>query len=139
MEIKLVREEFGEKSTIGKLYIDDIYFCDTLEDKVREVKGKSVSEWKIPKVTAIPTGTYQLILSMSNRFGKILPEVLRVPGYSGVRIHSGNKSEDTEGCIILGKRQNSDWVGDSKNTTELFIYKLTLTLKNSPFVTFSIS
>lgn len=115
-EFRLKRIKFGDTFTIGQLYLNDAFLCYTLEDTVREVIGEPVSSWKQYGVTAIPTGTYKVILSLSNRFKKILPEVLNVEGYTGVRIHAGNKPEDTEGCILVGESWdgNTGFIGNSK-------------------------
>jgi hypothetical protein len=102
MDLRIIREEFATTYTIGKLYLNGEFVCYTLEDTVREVVGKPVEEWKIPKITAIPAGVYKIIVDHSNHFNKDLPHILNVPGYEGVRIHSGNKPEDTEGCILVG-------------------------------------
>ncbi len=109
MKLELVRESFTEKATEGKLYIDGEFECYTIEDVVRDVKIKNK--------TAIPAGIYNVIMTMSNRFKKILPLLEGVPNFTGVRIHSGNSSKDTEGCIIVGSindRTDDDWVGGSK-------------------------
>lgn len=86
----------GSSYTIGKLYNDSQYISDTLEDTVR-------NDIKIKDKTAIPAGKYEIILSMSIRFKKVLPLLLNVPNFEGIRIHSGNTSKDTSGCILLGK------------------------------------
>lgn len=95
MKIYVKRTFKGTEYTIGKLYIEESYYCDTLEDTVR--KGE-----KIKGKTAIPAGTYKVKKTFSSRFQKKLPEILNVPNFSGVRIHAGNTAEDTEGCILLG-------------------------------------
>ena len=97
----LTRERFGETYTIGRLKTPLQTFY-TLEDKVREESGVPVCEWKIPGETAIPVGTYPLIIDMSNRFKKLMPHICNVDGFEGIRIHAGNTSEDTEGCVLLG-------------------------------------
>lgn len=116
MNLILKREYFGDTFTVGKLYKDDQYIGYTLEDKVREVIGAPVETWKQFGNTAIPTGTYKVLITMSNRFKMKLPQLLDVPGFSGVRIHTGNSSADTEGCILVGSVWDgkSDWVGGSK-------------------------
>lgn len=106
MKITLNRIFKGDQYTIGKMYIDGIYFCDTLEDSVRPEK--------IKHETAIPAGTYNVILNRSNRFKKILPLLLNVPNYEGIRIHSGNTKEDTSGCILVGENKIKGQVINSK-------------------------
>jgi len=113
MKIKLVRKLGNAKFTEGRLYIDRVFECFTVEDADRRLEAGGT---KVQNVTAIPKGIYNVVLSMSTRFKKILPEILNVPGFSGVRIHSGNKSADTEGCIIVGAVNTSmddDWVSSS--------------------------
>jgi hypothetical protein len=109
MIITSKRYKFGEDFTLSRLAIDGIQFdpCGyVLEDKVREVFGMPVEKWKIPSETAIPVGRYVVKKTMSNRFGKLMWQLMDVPGYEGVRIHSGNTSHDTEGCLIVGKERN---------------------------------
>lgn len=101
MKLVLKRFEFAKTYTIGKLYVNGTFYCYTLEDTVRP-KGE-----KINGQTAIPTGTYSVIINVSNRFKRRLPLLLDVPGFTGVRIHTGNSSADTHGCILLG----STWTG----------------------------
>lgn len=110
MELTLNRIFLGSSATIGELLINDKHLCDTLEDRVRP-EGE-----KVYGKTAIPEGTYEIELTHSPRFKKILPEILNVPNFSGIRIHTGNSSKDTEGCIIVGTwdGEKEDWVGSSK-------------------------
>lgn len=116
MNLILKREYFGDTFTVGKLYKDDQYIGYTLEDKVREVTGEPVEAWKVFGNTAIPIGVYNVTVTLSNRFKMKLPLLNGVPGFSGVRIHTGNSSKDTEGCILVGAVWDgkSDWVGGSK-------------------------
>lgn len=116
MKLKLQRIFKAETYTIGKLFIDGVYFCDTLEDKVRDVKIKGI--------TAIPTGKYKVKITMSNRFKKLMPLLIDVPNFEGVRIHSGNTSEDTEGCILVGKNSETGKVTNSRNTFEKLMLEL---------------
>lgn len=110
MELKLNRIFLGSSATIGELLVNDKYLCDTLEDRVRP-EGE-----KVYGKTAIPEGTYEVKLTYSPRFKKILPEILNVPNFSGIRIHTGNSSKDTEGCILVGTwdGEKEDWISDSK-------------------------
>lgn len=117
MLVKVVRTFKGSEYTIGKLYIDDNYFCDTLEDTVRP-KGE-----KIYGKTAIPTGKYKVKKTYSPRFKKQLPEILNVPNFAGVRIHSGNTAKDTEGCILLGLNKTKGAVLCSQNAMAFFMDK----------------
>ena len=109
MKLKLIRKIGNAGFTEGRLYVDEVFECFTVEDAIRTVK--------VQNKTAIPKGTYDVIMSMSTRFKKVMPEVLNVPGFTGVRIHSGNSSKDTEGCIIVGALNDSmddDFIGASK-------------------------
>lgn len=110
MELKLNRIFLGSSATIGELYIDKKYIADTLEDRVRP-EGK-----KVYGKTAIPEGTYEVKLTYSPRFKKILPEILNVPNFSGIRIHSLNKAEESEGCIGVGEWNGKDtnWISNSR-------------------------
>ena len=94
MELKLYRETLTDTYTGGRLFVNGAFECYTLEDAVRDEK--------IPGATAIPTGKYDVIWNMSNRFKKMMPLLMNVPDFAGVRIHSGNTIEDTNGCILVG-------------------------------------
>ena len=118
MKLRLERFEYGSTYTIGKFYIDGVSHCFSLEDVVR--KGE-----KVNGQTAIPTGTYSVIIDVSVRFGKQLPHILDVPNFTGIRIHSGNTSKDTEGCILLGYTwEGGDRIGLSKAAFNSFFDKL---------------
>src|SRR5258706_14204807 len=108
MNLKLIRQIFTEESTIGSLFIDNVFECFTLEDTVR------ASGIKIPGATAIPYGSYEVIIDYSKRFARNMPHVLNVPMFEGIRIHSGNTSSDTEGCILLGASKGKDIIYESK-------------------------
>lgn len=120
MNLILKRIHEGETFTVGQLYEETKYgvspICYTLEDKVRQVEGKPVSDWKVQDKTAIPRGTYNVVVTMSNRFKVKLPLLQNVEGFTGIRIHSGNSSANTEGCILVGMTWDgkSDWIGSSK-------------------------
>lgn len=119
IKLRLERTYKGVSYTIGKLYLNDKYFCDTLEDKDRGLKStmskEEIEKIKVYSQTAIPTGTYKVDMNtVSPKFkdrvwakpydGK-LPRLIDVKGYSGVLIHVGNKPEDTLGCILVGENK----------------------------------
>ena len=114
MLLEVKREPSARGCTLGSLYVDGEFECFTLEDVVREIPEEAVETWKIPGDTAIPSGTYEVIVNMSARFGKLLPLLLKVPGFEGVRIHSGNIAADTEGCILVGARKADAAVLESR-------------------------
>ncbi len=106
MKITVIRNRYTDKSTIGEMYIDGKLLCNTLEDKVRT--------FKIPKITAIDSGTYKVELTMSNRFKEVMPILLGVPNFTGIRIHRGNTDKNTEGCILVGLKRGNDIIYDSR-------------------------
>ncbi|OAI12198.1 MULTISPECIES: DUF5675 family protein [Methylomonas] len=122
MELNLTRVEFTDESTIGELSINGAFECYTLEDKVRPVKVKGM--------TAIPAGSYEIIINFSERFKKPLPLLLNVPNFDGVRIHPGNSAKDTEGCILVGKSKSADFVGSSRAAFETLFEKLKRAAEN---------
>jgi len=105
LELKVIFT--GSEATIGELSVDGEYYCDTLEDIFRpeKVAGK----------TAIPRGTYKVILNHSPKFRRILPRLLDVPGFEGILIHKGNSAKDTAGCILVGywDGEDANWISDS--------------------------
>jgi len=118
MNLKLIRQIFTEKSTIGSLFIDNNFECYTLEDIVRP------PGIKIPGATAIPYGNYEVIIDYSNRFARNMPHFLNVPMFEGIRIHPGNTSADTEGCILVGTSKVTDIIYESKAAFAKFYPKL---------------
>ena len=132
MKLTLKRIAKKKTYTIGKLYIDDVYFCDTIEDVDRGLyQGQNldlIKKIKIPNKTAIPRGTYKITLNVvSPKYSKKkiyqeicngrVPRLLNVPGYEGVLIHIGNTAEDSAGCILVGENKQ---VGKVLNSTETF-------------------
>jgi len=138
VEITLIRDTFSDISTIGKLFINNIYECYTLEDVVREVEGRPVQSWKIDGETAIPRGRYEVIIAHSNRFQRNLPRLLNVPGYDGILIHPGNYSQDTHGCILVGLNKTPTTIKDSKVAFELLLVKIELLINEGKKIYISI-
>ena len=118
MKIQIKRLHKTENSTIGEMTIDGKWECYTLEDVERDVKIKSE--------TAIPKGTYKVIINQSNRFKKLLPLLLNVSNFEGVRIHPGNTNHDTEGCILVGRTKSKDFIGQSRKAFESLFAKMKL-------------
>lgn len=114
MEITLQRGKNQKDHCPGILTIGQQQFY-TCEDLVREIEGRPVSEWKIYGKTAIPRGRYKVLITMSQRFGKKLPYLMDVPGFTGIRIHSGSYAEHTEGCILPGLTRLPTGVGRSRD------------------------
>lgn len=121
MKLILIRFPSGKTATIGELFVDGVSMCNTLEDPIREIPGAPVNRWKIPGDTAIPQGRYSVDITFSPRFGRDLPLVLAVPGFTGIRFHAGNTSEDTEGCILVGTWNGGERLHDSRKALEALI------------------
>ena len=133
MEIVVDRRWKRDTYTIGNMYINGKFFSNTLEDKDRGLKNsmtpQDISNLKVYGQTAIPSGTYEVKMTYSNRFhsrawgkkydGKV-PELINVKGFGGVRIHPGNKAADTLGCILVGKNSIKGMVTNS----QAYYYKL---------------
>lgn len=109
MKISVVRNVFNDSCTVGELFVDGVHECFTLEDVVRPDGA--------PKVfgqTAIPFGTYNVVVTFSPHFNRLLPLLVDVPGFSGVRIHPGNTAADTEGCLLVGRQHTDNSVTESR-------------------------
>lgn len=128
MKLELVRIANRPTYCIGKLYIDGVWFCDTIEDTDRGLDDSmSVDEIlkkKIKGETAIPTGVYKIEITYSPKYKRMMPLLIGVKGYSGVRIHSGNTSKDTEGCLLVGRNTKVGMVTDSRNTYQRLFARL---------------
>ena len=142
MEIQLIRKYRKSNYTIGQLFINGQYFSDTLEDTDRELKeSMSLEEIRRIKVfgsTCIPYGTYDITITYSPKFKKRLPLINNVKGFEGIRIHSGNTSKDTEGCLLLGFNKIKGKVINSKETVDKFITIIQQALNKGEKVTIQI-
>lgn len=128
MHLHVIRTTFTDQSSVGELHINGKFYCFTLEDVDRGLRAEmpltDIRAHKLFAQTAIPTGSYEVVLNWSNRFQKQMPLLLRVPGWEGVRIHSGNYAHQTEGCILLGKTKLDNMVGVSNVTFAAFLGEL---------------
>lgn len=138
MKIELIRDTFTENTTLGKLYIDGVYFCETLEDKDRglhqDLTEAENSALKVYGETCIPYGTYKVIVTPSVRLKRTLPLLVNVEGFQGIRIHKGNTKKDTLGCIVLGTTRGVDAVYQSTVQEQ----KIVELLKDQPDITITI-
>jgi hypothetical protein len=131
MRLSLRRTRKTSASTGGELFVDGAFECYTLEDAIRD--------HKIPGRTAIPAGTYSVSLTHSSKFGRILPLLENVAGFQGVRIHPGNKPEDTEGCILVGRIYGQDSLTESKLAFDVLLSKLSLAQSQGKEISIQIS
>lgn len=118
LQLVLNRIDCNDFMTIGEIYIDGKFQCFTCEDVVRHPGVK------VPGKTAIQAGTYEIFVTMSNRFKRMLPLLVKVPMFEGIRIHPGNTALDTEGCILPGMIRTPNGVGSSRVAFEGLFQKI---------------
>jgi hypothetical protein len=131
MEIRIDRAWKKRDYTISRVYVDGRRFgdgrnwCNALEDTDRgltsDMSVDEVLAVKIKGQTAIPTGRYEVTMSWSPKFHKMMPHVCAVKGFTGVRLHSGNSNKDTEGCILFGVNDKVGWLSNSRYWTDRII------------------
>ena len=136
MKLLVIRSEFYGESTIGKLFVNSNYFCDTLEDTDRKLEFYPNN--KINGMTAIARGIYEIEMMYSNHFKKNMPFLKNVKNYLGVMIHPGNTNADTLGCILVGKKVNSNFITDSKNTFLRLMSIIEIAMENNEKITIEI-
>ena len=123
MELLLERKWLKDKYTIGNLYVNGVFFCNTLEDKIVDLNKNGVfdcGELKISGHTAIPYGEYEIKLTYSPKFKRELPLLIDVPYFEGIRIHRGNTRKDTSGCILVGEnKEKGKVINSSKYEVEI--------------------
>lgn len=141
MLLKTYLVEAGDTYTISKLFINDVFECFILEDKLREnssYSGFTVAYQKIIGKTAIPSGKYKVDITYSQRFKRFLPLLHNVPGFKGVRIHPGNTDKDTEGCLLPGQWDKGGIVTKSRETFDALFVKLLATVQIGEEITLEI-
>lgn len=130
MKLKVVRETKNDVCTIGSLFINDVFFCYTLEDKDRGLKQTDtllfIQAKKIFGLTAIPSGTYKLTVNQSPKFKRILPRILDIKGFDGVLLHRGNSANDSLGCILLGYKKGENSIFESTKAENDLVNRLLL-------------
>lgn len=139
--MNITLDRFAKKNTytIGRLYIDGEYVCNTIEDTDRGLTQNmpvdKIKQIKVPGKTAIPSGVYEITLKIKspkysnstyyvNFCNAYVPRLLNVPGYDGVLIHTGNTADDSQGCIIVGYNTIVGKVTDSKKAFQIVYNKL---------------
>lgn len=124
MNVSINRKWKKDTYTIGLVYIDGEFFCNSLEDRDRGLRQDmdvgEIARMKVAGETAIPTGKYIVTMTYSPKYKRVMPQIMNVPGYTGGRIHSGNNAKDTEGCILLGKNDKVGWISNSRETCKKF-------------------
>jgi len=135
VKLLLVRDAYTLQSTLGKLYVDGNYQCETLEDCDRQLETGGD---KVQDDTAIPRGTYKVTIDFSTRFGKDMPHVLDVPQFTGIRFHPGNSAYDTHGCVLVGLRRGSDYVSQSVVAFNQLYVKLDAAIEANKEVTLEV-
>ena len=143
MKLRLERKYRCSNYCIDKLYINNEYFSDALEDPDRGLTDtmslEEIKKIKIKGNTCIPYGTYNITITYSPRFKKNLPLLNNVKGFDGIRIHSGNKPQDTEGCLLPGFNKVKGQVIDSRVTTDKLIAQIQQALNKGEKVTITIT
>lgn len=130
MKLKVVREIKNDVCTIGSLFINDVFFCYTLEDKDRGLKQSDsilfIQAKKIFGLTAIPSGFYKLTVNQSPKFKRMLPRILEIKGFDGVLLHRGNSANDSLGCILVGYKKGENSIFESTKAETDLVNRLLL-------------
>lgn len=142
MRLNLKRKFLDPEYTVGSLSINGRYICDTIEDKVRDTNQDGdlddPGEGKVFGKTAIPYGLYKVRLTMSPKFKRLLPILLNVPHFTGIRIHRGNTAKDSHGCILPGENNTKGRVDKSTKYEMLIIEEMLKAIKNGENITIKI-
>ena len=143
MELKLIRKYRKTDYTIGILYVNNKYFCEILEDIDRGLKDsmslEEIKKIKIKDQTCIPYGKYQILMTYSPKYKKIMPLVNNVKGFEGIRIHSGNTNKDTSGCLLPGFNKMKGQVINSRETFNKLYSLIQTAINNKENVTIEIT
>lgn len=121
MELRVERLWPRENYTVGRLYVNNEFFSNTLEDKIIDKNKNGIfdnGEKKVYGESAIPYGKYKVVYNYSPKFGRNLPRLLDVPHFEGILIHSGNTAKDSFGCILVGKNTSKGMLSESRYTSD---------------------
>jgi len=143
MRIRLHRKYLSPDYTIGDLFIDGLLLCQTIEDKVRDTNTDGdlddEGEEKVFGETAIPYGRYNMDLTMSPKFKRLLPIILNVPHFTGIRVHRGNTAKDSHGCILPGENKEKGKVLNSTKYELLIVERMLKAIRNNEEMTIEIT
>lgn len=128
MQVMITRNWKKPGYTIGRIFVNNAFFCNSMEDTDRGLRQdmplEEIKRLKVYGKTAIPTGTYTILMTYSPKYKKKMPQVMNVPGFEGIRIHPGNTPEDTLGCILPGDNKVKGKVVDSTKRFNQFVNML---------------
>lgn len=133
----VIRPDKGEAFTPGRMYVNGLHFGFTCEDEDRHLETVGIKE-KIYGRTAISRGTYPLEVTFSQRFQRELPYVAGVLGFEGIRIHGGNRAEDSLGCILLGQVRTATGIAQCAATVQRIIAMITACEERNERVTLEV-
>jgi hypothetical protein len=143
MRLRLERRYLGPEYTIGSLFINGEYLCDTIEDKVRDHNQDGdlddPGEKKVFGETAIPYGRYKVDLTMSPKFKRLLPIILNVPHFEGIRIHRGNTAKDSHGCPLVGENKAKGKVLNSTKYELIVVERMLSAIRNQEEITIDVT
>ena len=141
MKLLVKRKFLGKNYTIGALYIDGKYFCDTLEDRVVDIDKSGEfdgDEKKVAGKSAIPYGVYKVVVNRSPKFKRELPRLVDVPHFEGILIHRGNTHQDTAGCILVGENSIRGRLSNSSIYEDILVMECKAALKRGETITIKI-
>ena len=122
MKLKIIRGPKTDISTIGDLFVNGVFACNTLEDKDRGLKQSmslaEIAAIKVSGKTAIPAGIYEIVTRWSEKHQRMLPHLVNVTGFAEVEMHPGNDADDTLGCILVGHHDGANWISNSRDAFE---------------------
>jgi hypothetical protein len=143
MRLRLQRKQFTEDYTMGRLFLDGVFLCDTVEDKVRDYNAdgdlQDPGEEKVYGETAIPYGRYNMDLTMSPKFKRLLPLIMDVPEFTGIRIHRGNTAKDSAGCPLPGEKRGEGRVVNSTKYELIIVERMLKAIRNGEDMTIEIT